>query len=87
MILPLPLAGEGWGEGGLQIYPLTLILSPQRRGDPKVSTFKKLLTAIFSLYLHGYTFKTLFLMKFQQDNFTENRVSIGNFGLEKNVFG
>jgi hypothetical protein len=45
MILPLPLAGEGWGEGGLQIYPLTLILSPQRRGDPKVSTFKKLLTA------------------------------------------
>jgi hypothetical protein len=25
---PLPLAGEGWGEGGQQIFPLTFILSP-----------------------------------------------------------
>jgi hypothetical protein len=54
MILPLPLAGEGWGEGGLQIYPPHLILSP--RGEEirrcavlkcKVCTFKKLLTGIF----------------------------------------
>jgi hypothetical protein len=26
---PLPLAGEGWGEGGLQVIPLTFLLSPR----------------------------------------------------------
>ena len=32
---PLPLAGEGWGEGGYNIndLPLTSILSPKGRGS------------------------------------------------------
>ena len=32
---PLPLAGEGRGEGGLLIFPLTSILSPEGRGGLK----------------------------------------------------
>jgi hypothetical protein len=44
MVLPLPLAGEGWGEGGLQIYPPHLNPLPQGRGVPKGCTFKKWLT-------------------------------------------
>jgi hypothetical protein len=32
---PLPLAGEGQGEGGLLIFPLTSILSPEGRGEPR----------------------------------------------------
>jgi len=29
LLPPLPLAGEGWGEGGLRNNPLTFILSPR----------------------------------------------------------
>jgi hypothetical protein len=39
---PLPLAGEGWGEGGQLGFPLTSILSPEGRGGLRV---------LFSTYL------------------------------------
>jgi len=32
---PLPLAGEGEGEGGSLSFPLTSILSPEGRGEPR----------------------------------------------------
>jgi hypothetical protein len=31
--LPLPLAGEGWGEGGFGIISPSPLSSPQWRGD------------------------------------------------------
>ncbi len=39
-ILPLPLAGEGWGEGGLQVIPPHLSPLPEGRGGDRVCTFK-----------------------------------------------
>ena len=33
LFFPLPLAGEGQGEGGTSEVPLTLILSPEGRGE------------------------------------------------------
>jgi len=55
---PLPLAGEGWGEGGTRQIPLTFILSPLRlcrkRGKVK--------NAMLNLFQHlkeSNTYETL----------------------------
>jgi hypothetical protein len=40
---PLPLGGEGGGEGGLLGFPLTSILSPTGRGGLRGAIFSKTL--------------------------------------------
>jgi hypothetical protein len=38
-IFPLPLAGEGGGEGGLSRFPLTSFLSPEGIGELRRAIF------------------------------------------------